>query len=60
VHFSKSKNASRADVHAVPIANVRKPKGAKPGLVTVHGGKTIHLRRTEARLERILSARIED
>jgi predicted ribosome quality control (RQC) complex YloA/Tae2 family protein len=60
VHFSKSKNASRADVHAVPIANVRKPKGAKPGLVTVHGGKTIHLRRTETRLKRILAARIDD
>lgn len=60
VHFSKSKNASRADVHVVPIANVRKPKGAKPGLVTVHGGKTIHLRRTDARLTRILAARIED
>jgi predicted ribosome quality control (RQC) complex YloA/Tae2 family protein len=44
VHFSKFKNATRADVHAVPIANVRKPKGSKPGLVTVHGGKTIHLR----------------
>jgi len=60
VHFSKAKNASRADVHAVPIANVRKPKGSKPGLVSVHGGKTIHLRRTEARLTRILAARIED
>jgi predicted ribosome quality control (RQC) complex YloA/Tae2 family protein len=60
VHFSKFKNASRADVHAVPIANVRKPKGAKPGLVTVHGGKTIHLRRTESRLKRILGARIDD
>jgi predicted ribosome quality control (RQC) complex YloA/Tae2 family protein len=60
VHFSKAKNANRADVHAVPIANVRKPKGSKPGLVTVHGGKTIHLRRTEARLKRILSAQIDD
>jgi predicted ribosome quality control (RQC) complex YloA/Tae2 family protein len=60
VHFSKFKNASRADVHAVPIANVRKPKGAKPGLVTVHGGKTIHLRRMDARLKRILDARIEE
>ncbi len=60
VHFSKAKNASRADVHVVPIANVRKPKGAKPGLVTVHGGKTIHLRRTEARLKRTLAARIDD
>jgi predicted ribosome quality control (RQC) complex YloA/Tae2 family protein len=60
VHFSKAKNASRADVHVVPIKNVRKPKGAKPGLVTVHGGKTVHLRRVPARLERVLAARIED
>jgi predicted ribosome quality control (RQC) complex YloA/Tae2 family protein len=60
VHFSKQKNATRADVHAVPIANVRKPKGAKPGLVSVHGGKTIHLRRTPARLESVLAARIDD
>ena len=46
VHFSKQRDATRADVHVVPIANVRKPRGAKPGLVTVHGGKTVHLRRT--------------
>ena len=49
VHYSKSKNASRADVHIVPIKNVKKPKGAKPGLVMVHGGRTLHLRRTPAR-----------
>jgi predicted ribosome quality control (RQC) complex YloA/Tae2 family protein len=60
VHFSKFKNASRADVHVVPIKNVRKPKGAKPGLVSVHGGRTVHLRRTPKRLERILAARVED
>jgi predicted ribosome quality control (RQC) complex YloA/Tae2 family protein len=60
VHFSKSKNATRADVHVVPIANVRKPKGAKPGLVSVHGGKTIHLRRIETRLKRILEDLIDD
>jgi predicted ribosome quality control (RQC) complex YloA/Tae2 family protein len=59
VHFSKYRNASRADVHVVPIKNVRKPKGAKPGLVVVHGGKSIHLRRSPPRLERILAARIE-
>ncbi len=58
VHFSKLKNATRADVHIVPIKNVKKPKGAKPGLVTVHGGKTLHLRRTQARLARILAAQI--
>ena len=60
VHYSKAKNATRADVHVVPIRNMKKPKGAKPGLVTVHGGRTVHLRRTEARLERVLAARIED
>ncbi len=60
VHFSRHKNATRVDVHVVPIRNVRKPKGAKPGLVTVHGGKTVRLRRTPARLERILAARIDD
>ena len=59
-HYSKAKNASRVDVHVVPIANVRKPKGAKPGLVEVHGGKNVHLRREEARLQRVLEARIED
>lgn len=59
-HYSKAKNASRVDVHVVPIANVRKPKGAKPGLVEVHGGKNVHLRREEARLRRVLEARIED
>lgn len=59
VHFSQQKRASRADVHVVPIKNVRKPKGAKPGLVVVHGGRSIHLRRTPARLERLLASRID-
>ena len=59
VHYSKFKKATRADVHVVPIRNVKKPKGAKPGLVMVHGGKSIHLRRSEKRLERILAAKIE-
>jgi predicted ribosome quality control (RQC) complex YloA/Tae2 family protein len=60
VHFSKQKNAGRADVHVVPIKNVKKPKGAKRGLVYVTGGKSIHLRRDPARLERLQKARIED
>jgi predicted ribosome quality control (RQC) complex YloA/Tae2 family protein len=60
VHFSKQKNAGRADVHVVPIKNVKKPKGAKRGLVYVTGGKSIHLRREAARLERLQKARIED
>ncbi len=60
VHFSKQKNAGRADVHVVPIKNVKKPKGAKRGLVYVTGGKSIHLRREAARLERLLASRIEE
>ena len=60
VHFSKAKKDSRADVHVVPIRNVRKPKGAKPGLVMVHGGRSIHLRRDAKRLARVMEDRIED
>jgi predicted ribosome quality control (RQC) complex YloA/Tae2 family protein len=60
VHFSKQKNAGQAEVHIVPIKNVKKPKGAKPGLVYVTGGKSIRLRREPARLERLQKARIED
>jgi len=60
VHFSKAKNATRADLHIVPIKNVSKPKGAKRGLVMVHGGRTFHLKRMGTRLDRILAAQIED
>jgi predicted ribosome quality control (RQC) complex YloA/Tae2 family protein len=60
VHYSKMKEARHADVHVAPVKNVRKPKGAKPGLVYVTGGKTIHLRRDPKRLENILAARVEE
>jgi predicted ribosome quality control (RQC) complex YloA/Tae2 family protein len=60
VHFSKQRKASRANVHVVPIKNVKKPKGAKPGLVYVTGGKTVSLRRDEARLARILDSLIDE
>ncbi|MAJ59672.1 MAG: hypothetical protein CBC48_06610 [bacterium TMED88] len=59
VHFSKQKNATRADVHVVPIKQVKKPRGAKAGLVWVTGGRSLHLRREASRLERLLKARIE-
>jgi predicted ribosome quality control (RQC) complex YloA/Tae2 family protein len=59
VHFSKLKNAGTADVHMAHIKNVKKPKGAKPGLVYVRGGKTIHLRRDQKRLESILASRLD-
>jgi predicted ribosome quality control (RQC) complex YloA/Tae2 family protein len=59
VRFSKQKNAGSAEVHAVPIKNISKPKGAKRGLVYVTGGKTIHLRREPERLTRVLESKIE-
>jgi predicted ribosome quality control (RQC) complex YloA/Tae2 family protein len=60
VHFSKMKNAGNADVHMAHIKDVKKPKGAKPGLVYVRSGKTIHLRRDAKRLQNILASRTDD
>ncbi len=60
VHYSKLKNAGRADVHVAYIKDVKKPKGAKKGLVYVGRGKTIHLRRDPKRLEDILSSRLDE
>jgi predicted ribosome quality control (RQC) complex YloA/Tae2 family protein len=59
VHFSKMKNAGSADVHAAQIKDVKKPKGAKAGLVYVRGGKSIRLKRIPERLEKILASRME-
>jgi predicted ribosome quality control (RQC) complex YloA/Tae2 family protein len=60
VHFSKLKSAGRADVHMAHIKDIKKPRGAKPGLVYVRRGKTIHLRRDPKRLQNILAARLDD
>jgi len=60
VHFSQLKSSRRADVHVAPVKAVKKPKGAKPGLVYVVRGKTIHLRRDPKRLEGILAARLDE
>jgi predicted ribosome quality control (RQC) complex YloA/Tae2 family protein len=59
VHFSSAKRAGRASVHVAAIKDVTKPKGAKPGLVHVHRGRTIQLRRDPKRLERVLAARLD-
>jgi len=59
VHFSRMKSAGNADVHVSPVKNVKKPKGAKPGLVYVRSGRTIHLRRDPKRLQNILSSRLD-
>jgi predicted ribosome quality control (RQC) complex YloA/Tae2 family protein len=60
VHFSKQRHAARATLHVAPVRDVRKPRGAKPGLVHVHGGRSLALRRDAARLARVLEARIDD
>ncbi len=59
VHFSKLKNAGSAEVHMASVKNVKKPKGAKPGLVYVRSGKSIHLRRDPKRLANILASRMD-
>ena len=60
VHFSKMKTAKSADVHIAPIKNVKKPKGARPGLVYVRQGRTIRLRRDPARLQNILASKSDE
>jgi predicted ribosome quality control (RQC) complex YloA/Tae2 family protein len=60
VHFSKMKESSRADVHVAAVKDVKKPKGARPGLVYVLKGRTVHLRRDIKRLRSILSSRLDE
>ena len=60
VHFSKQKNSTRAGVHLAHIKDVSKPRGAKPGLVYVHRGRTLQLRREPGRLKRVLDSRKDD
>jgi predicted ribosome quality control (RQC) complex YloA/Tae2 family protein len=60
LHFSKLKNAGHADIHVAPIKDVKKPKGAKPGLVFVRSGRTVHLRRDARRLQNILANRLDE
>jgi len=55
VHFSPLRDAGRADVHTARVKEVKKPRGAKPGLVTLSGGKTLHVRMQPERLQRLLS-----
>jgi predicted ribosome quality control (RQC) complex YloA/Tae2 family protein len=60
VHFSRQRQSNRADVHVAAVKDVKKPAGAKPGLVYVLRGKTVHLRRDPNRLERVLASRLEE
>lgn len=55
VHFSPARGARRATVHVAPRKAVHKPKGAKPGLVTLSGGRILDLRLQPERLARLLA-----
>jgi len=57
VHFSKHRKVTEAHVTVAPIKGVSKPRGAKPGLVYVTGGRSLRLRRDPKRLERVLASR---
>ncbi len=56
VHFSPLQGAEKADVHVCACKQVHKPKGAKPGLVTLSGGRILQVRVQPERLERLLRA----
>jgi predicted ribosome quality control (RQC) complex YloA/Tae2 family protein len=59
VHFSPLRERARAQVHVARVKQVHKPRGAKPGLVTLSGGKHLSLRLEPARLERLLASRAQ-
>ncbi len=60
VHHSPARQERQADVTYAARKHVRKPRGAKPGLVTVAGGKTLRIRMEPERLRRLLASRLED
>lgn len=53
-HFSPLRDATRVNVHVARRKEVHKPRGAKPGLVTLSGGKVLALRMQPERLRRLL------
>lgn len=56
VHFSPLRGAARAQVHIARRKEVHKPRGAKPGLVTLSGGRVLGLRLQPERLQRLLQS----
>jgi len=56
VHFSPLRGAHKAAVHVARRKEVHKPRGSKPGLVALSGGKVLALRVQPQRVERLLDA----
>jgi predicted ribosome quality control (RQC) complex YloA/Tae2 family protein len=55
VHFSPLRESTRAAVHVARRKEVHKPRGAKPGLVTLSGGRVLELRVQPERVQRLLA-----
>ncbi|MBI5683130.1 MAG: NFACT family protein [Deltaproteobacteria bacterium] len=56
VFFSKAKNSTKAEVAYTIARNVKKPKGAKPGLVTITNYKTIMVKIDENTVKRLTTS----
>lgn len=54
IHYSKARDRGSADVHYTPRKWVKKPRGAKPGLVQISNHKTIRAGGDPARVKRVL------
>jgi len=53
LYFSPQRGSKKADIHIARGKEVHKPRGAKAGLVTLSGGRTLHLRADDGRLRRL-------
>ncbi|MGE0713766.1 MAG: NFACT RNA binding domain-containing protein [Planctomycetota bacterium] len=53
VHYSKARQRGRVDVHYTPRKWVKKPRGAKPGLVQISNFKTVRAGGEPERLQRL-------
>lgn len=55
VHYSKARQRGKVDVHYTPRKWVKKPKGAKAGLVQISNFKTVRAGGDPERLERLFA-----
>jgi predicted ribosome quality control (RQC) complex YloA/Tae2 family protein len=55
VHYSKARDRGACDVSYTPRKWVRKPRGAKPGLVQISNEKTVRLTKDRERSRRVLA-----
>lgn len=54
MHFSPARDHGGTPVHVARCKEVHKPRGAKPGLVTLSGGRILQVRAQQARLDGLL------